>query len=94
MAEKQTTKIGAGHAQAMGRMGWQELRNAVAHTGSNVVTNGETGLFGTATPQEVHEQKMNELQPQSEPSPLDAAMQRASDRASTQSQTQKQSIQP
>lgn len=91
MSEPVKAKYGAGHAQAMGRMGWQELRNA-AYTGSNVATSGEAGLYGTATPQEVHEQRMSE--PQLEVSPLEAAMQRANDRANAQTQTQKQTIQP
>lgn len=91
MSESAKTKYGAGHALAMGRMGWQELRNA-AYTDSNVAANGEAGLYGTATPQEVHEQRMDEPVP--EQSPLAAAMQKAKDRFKTQDQTQKQTIQP
>lgn len=87
-AQTQSPKLFAGHAQAMGRLGWHELRNA-AYTGANVAASGETGLYGTATPQEVHEQRMS-----IEPSPLESALQRASERQQTAAPTQRPTQQP
>lgn len=54
MTEKKEefTKIGAGHAAAMGRQGLNELRGAVFNE-SNVAQNPEYGLYGTLTPGEV-----------------------------------------
>jgi hypothetical protein len=56
MAEK---KIGAGSLQAMGRLGLQELRNAL-HAQSNVAASTEKGMYGTALPSEVQEQRSAE----------------------------------
>lgn len=87
-AQTQSPKLFAGHAQAMGRLGVHELRNA-AYTGANVAASGETGLYGTATPQEVHEQQMSV-----EPSPLESALQRARKRLQTTCPTQRPTQQP
>jgi hypothetical protein len=45
-------KIGEGHMEAMGRLGWKELRNAVT-PGRESVADTEIGLFGTATQGEI-----------------------------------------
>lgn len=55
-----SNKIGAGHVQAMGRLGLAELRNAASMEGSNVAAPSEAGLFGTATPSEVVAQRSAE----------------------------------
>ena len=49
-------KIGAGHASAMGRLGWKELRNA-ANPSKESVADTELGLYGTATQKEVNEDR-------------------------------------
>lgn len=56
MSEKETgyTKIGAGHAGAMGRLGLAELRGSM-YTESNVAQQPQYGLYGTRTPGEVAE---------------------------------------
>lgn len=64
------TKIGAGSLQAMGRLGLQELRNA-AYAGSNVAAPTEKGMYGTAMPSDVNEQRGAE--PMSESWLADAA---------------------
>lgn len=57
MNDPDNAKIGAGHAEAMLRLGLNELRNA-AYLDSNVAQRyPEQGLFGTATPQEVMDSK-------------------------------------
>jgi hypothetical protein len=48
------TKIGAGHASAMGRQGLAELRGAM-YPDSNVAQPSQYGLYGTRTPGEVAE---------------------------------------
>ncbi len=50
------TKIGAGHASAMLRQGWREIRAAV-YAESNVAQPAEYGLYGTRTPGEVAESR-------------------------------------
>lgn len=45
-------KIGAGHLAAMGRLGLQELRNAI-NPSRESVAGSEMGLFGTATQGEI-----------------------------------------
>lgn len=64
MAEKyEDTKIGAGHASAMARMGLRELRGAI-YPESNVAQQPEYGLYGTLTPGEVAEsRRADEPQP-------------------------------
>ena len=47
-------KIGAGHASAMVRLGLRELRNA-ANPSRESIADTEMGLYGSATPQEVHD---------------------------------------
>lgn len=56
MSAKETgyTKIGTGHAGAMGRQGLAELRAAM-YTESNVAQQPQYGLYGTRTPGEVAE---------------------------------------
>lgn len=53
------TKIGTGHASAMGRQGLRELR-ASLYPESNVAQQGEYGLYGTRTPGEVSESRRAE----------------------------------
>lgn len=57
MTDKQ--KIGAGHASAMARMGLRELRGAI-YPGSNVAQQPELGVYGTATPHEVFQERHGE----------------------------------
>lgn len=52
----ENTKIGAGHASAMGRQGLRELRGAL-YPESNVAQQPEYGLYGTRTPGEVAESR-------------------------------------
>ena len=47
-------KIGAGHASAMLRLGFRELRNA-ANPSRDSIADTEMGLYGTRTPGEVAE---------------------------------------
>ena len=47
-------KIGAGHASAMVRLGFRELRNA-ANPSRESIADSEMGLYGTRTPGEVAE---------------------------------------
>lgn len=47
-------KFGAGHASAMVRLGFRELRNA-ANPSRESIADTEMGLYGSATPQEVHD---------------------------------------
>lgn len=54
MDEDRQTKIGEGHASAMGRQGLRELRGAM-YAESNVAQQPEYGLYGTRTPGEVAE---------------------------------------
>lgn len=54
MGDERETKIGEGHAAAMGRQGLRELRGAL-YTDSNVAQQPEYGLYGTRTPGEVAE---------------------------------------
>lgn len=51
-------KIGAGHGQAMARLGLRELRSSM-YTGSNVAQN-EYGVFGSMTPGEVADQRRDD----------------------------------
>ena len=53
--EEASPKIGAGHAQAMFRLGLKELREIASFHGSNIQQPGEYGLYGTRTPGEVAE---------------------------------------
>lgn len=46
-------KIGDGHASAMWRLGWKEIREAAHFQGSNVAQPSEYGLYGTRTPGEI-----------------------------------------
>ena len=55
MSDSQSTnKIGAGHASAMLRLGLRELRGSL-YPESNVAQPAELGVYGTATPHEVHQ---------------------------------------
>jgi len=54
MSDDGYSKVGKGHAAAMGRLGLRELRGAL-YTGSNVAQSPELGEFGTQTPGEVAE---------------------------------------
>ena len=47
-------KIGAGHAEAMARLGLKELRNAL-NPSKESVADSEIGLYGTATQGEIAE---------------------------------------
>jgi hypothetical protein len=59
--------IGSGHAGAMGRLGWKEIRGAV-YPGSNIAQPSEYGLYGTKTPGEVAEDRReDERDPDEEP---------------------------
>ena len=55
--EKSKSKIGAGHASAMARLGLAELRAAVVFSESNVVQPSPYGIYGTKTPGEVQEER-------------------------------------
>lgn len=65
MSEK---KMGAGSLQAMGRLGLQELRNAV-YAQSNVAAATEKGMYGTALPSDVQEQRSAEPMPSAPATP-------------------------
>ena len=52
--DERTSKIGEGHAAAMGRLGLRELRGG-EYPASNVAQQSEYGLYGTMTPGEVAE---------------------------------------
>ena len=54
---KPTPKIGAGHAQAAFRQGLSELRNALYPESTVANRSAELGLYGTALPSEVSEQR-------------------------------------
>ena len=58
--QSEETKIGAGHAEAMARLGLQELRGAF-YPESNVAQPSEYGLYGRQTPQEIVESKHEEV---------------------------------
>lgn len=76
MSEQQEeTKIGAGHAEAMARLGLQELRGAL-YPESNVAQPSEYGLYGRQTPQEIVDSKHEEL-PEQKESPLADRLQQA-----------------
>lgn len=49
-------KFGAGHAQAMARLGLRELREAV-NPSKEGIAREEMGLYGTLTPGEIAQQK-------------------------------------
>jgi hypothetical protein len=51
------SKIGAGHAAAMFRLGLNELRNTTYPDSNVAQRHAEYGIYGTATPQEVMEAK-------------------------------------
>lgn len=53
---KPEPKIGAGHAHAMWRQGLAELRAAV-YSDSSIAQPTEYGIYGTATPSEVMQEK-------------------------------------
>lgn len=55
----ENAKIGAGHLSAMARLGLRELRGAL-YPQSNVAQPSELGLYGTATPHEVHQARHGE----------------------------------
>lgn len=50
-------KIGQGHASAMARSGLKELSSILPATKESIQPVEEMGLFGTALPQEVFEEK-------------------------------------
>lgn len=56
-------KIGAGHASAMFRLGFRELRNA-ANPSRESVADSEMGLYATRTPGEVAEIRHGDERPQ------------------------------
>jgi hypothetical protein len=55
--EKAKPKFGAGHANAMARLGLAELRAAVVFSESNVVQPSPYGIYGTKTPGEVQNER-------------------------------------
>jgi hypothetical protein len=55
-------KLGAGALQAAGRLGLEELRNAVSMGTTNVEAPTQPGALGTVTPVEVERQKQSEPQ--------------------------------
>jgi len=57
--EEKSEKIGAGHLSAMARLGLRELRGAL-YPESNVAQPPELGVYGTATPHEVHQARHGE----------------------------------
>lgn len=57
--EDKNAKIGAGHLSAMARLGLRELRGAL-YPESNVAQPPELGVYGTATPHEVHQSRHGE----------------------------------
>lgn len=58
--QEPTPKIGAGHLQAMGRLGLAELRAAV-FPGSEIAQS-DPGIYGSATQSEVVAQRRDEMQ--------------------------------
>ena len=54
------SKIGEGHAAAMGRLGLAELRNAM-NPSRESVADKEVGLYGTATQGEIAEARGPDL---------------------------------
>src|SRR5262249_47719246 len=66
---ERSVPFGAGHMQAMGRLGLAELRAAVSFEGSNIVQPTERGLYGTALQSEVKDQREAEALGPSEPQP-------------------------
>lgn len=72
------TKIGAGHAEAMLRLGGKEIRVLGSFEGSNVAQPSEYGIFGTKTPGEVAEgRRPEEKDLDEEPTILGSRMQEA-----------------
>jgi hypothetical protein len=69
--EIRETKIGAGHASAMARLGLKELRSA-AYPESNVAQPSEYGLYGTRTPGEVAEARRSDERDLEEEKPKDS----------------------
>ena len=57
MAHADKPKIGAGHAGAMWRQGWAELRAAM-YSGSNVAQPAQHGMYGTLTQGEIADAKL------------------------------------
>lgn len=57
--EEPARKIGAGHAEAMGRLGWKELRNALSWEARSVADT-EIGLLGSATQGEISQGRSGE----------------------------------
>lgn len=55
LRDEPSPKIGAGHAEAMFRLGLKELREIAHFHGSNIAQPAEHGLFGNRTPGEVAE---------------------------------------
>jgi hypothetical protein len=55
--EEPKGKIGDGHAAAMWRLGWREIRELGHFQGSNVSQPSELGLYGTATPGEISDNR-------------------------------------
>ena len=64
--DESTPKIGAGHAQAMFRLGLKELREAAYFPESNVAQPAEIGLYGTSTQMEINAQRRDDVQGPSE----------------------------
>lgn len=64
------SKIGEGHAAAMGRLGLAELRNAV-NPSRESVADKEVGLYGTATQGEIAEARGGPGQGREQESTLD-----------------------
>jgi len=58
-------KLGAGHAQAMARLGLAELREAFNPSHDSIARHPESGLYGTALPSEVAAQKGADVQKES-----------------------------
>mgnify|MGYP000106075311 CR=1 FL=1 len=55
--ENSKPKIGQGHLSAMGRAGLKELSQILPATDQSIKPIEEYGLYGTALPQEVFEEK-------------------------------------
>ena len=58
-SDDKTRKAGAGHLEAMARLGLRELRAAMYPNG-NIAQQSEYGLYGTLTPGEVAESRRND----------------------------------
>lgn len=80
MSDKKKVKVGAGHAQAMARLGLAELREAFNPSRESIARHEDAGLYGMALPSEVAAQRGSEPQKGVRPT-FDDRMAEAANRA-------------